>query len=84
MKLHIKTQVEFDDALAKGLFALATSVIISNCELVKEVPAFDKATDVWLINLPQVTTVPAFDKATYVRLINLPQVTTSNSKFICR
>ena len=83
MKLEIHTQDDFDNAMAKGLFAIAASVLIANCDFVKAVPAFDKATSVRLENLPQVTAIPAFDKATYVRLKNLPLVTVNNSAFRC-
>ena len=84
MRLEITTQAKFDEAFAKGLFALATSVFISNCALVKEIPALDAATVVRIENNPGLTVLPALDAATVVWIENNPGVVVNHSKFECK
>ena len=80
MKLHISIQVEFESALAKGLFKLATVVWLENLPGVTALPELPAATFVRLENLPGVTALPELPAATFVRLYNLPGVPEEEKK----
>ena len=54
MKLSITLQAQFDDAVAKGLFKLATSIFIAHLPLLTALPELPAATDVSAIQCPLV------------------------------
>ena len=70
MKLNISIQAEFDDAVAKGLFAIATSIIVAGLN-VKELPKMPVVTDLWVLNNAALTSFDA-PVVTYLRVENNP------------